>query len=45
VVLGLTLVAGVAVVVSSVAGDLVSAWLDPRVREAADVGAPHRGTL
>lgn len=34
VVLGLTLVAGCAVVAASLAGDLVSAWLDPRLRGA-----------
>lgn len=34
VVLGLTLVAGFAVVLASLAGDLVSAWLDPRLRDA-----------
>jgi len=33
VVLGLTVVAGLAVVGASVAADLVSAWLDPRLRE------------
>ncbi|MGE5347003.1 MAG: ABC transporter permease [Acidithiobacillales bacterium] len=43
VVLGLTLVAGFAVVLASVAGDLVSAWLDPRVREAASFEAPREG--
>ncbi|HQR46427.1 MAG TPA: ABC transporter permease [Thermoanaerobaculia bacterium] len=44
VVLGLTLVAGAAVVLSSVAGDLVSAWLDPRLRDVSR-GAPLGGGL
>jgi len=38
VVLGLTLVAGCAVVVASLAGDLVSAWLDPRLRDVGLLG-------
>lgn len=43
VVLGLTLVAGVAVVLASVAGDLVSAWLDPRLRDSAGLEPFRRG--
>ena len=43
VVLGLTLVAGGTVVVASVVGDLVSAWLDPRLRDAGRLEAAGGG--